>query len=65
MPSEAEAEPWFHAVTRLWDDEGAYDAASTAARTAACRLYGEAALRQRYLEYFLAPGPFPDVLKND
>ncbi len=62
VPSEAEVEPWFAAVTRLWDDEAAYARASAAARLAAIRLYDEAALRRRYLDYFLNPGPFPPVL---
>ncbi len=42
----------------FWDDPEKYAAASRVAREAAERLYGEAAQRRRYLEYFesLKPG---------
>ena len=59
VPSEAEVEPWFGAVVRLWDDSFAYDQAARTARAAAVRLYDEASLRRRYLAYFEDPGPFP------
>ncbi len=52
VPPEALVEPWFDAVTRLWDDADAYEAASAAARSAGARLYGEAAMRARYDAYF-------------
>lgn len=61
VPSQAEVEPWYDAVTRLWDDAAEYDRIATAARLAASQLYGEAALRHRYLDYFLDTGPFAPV----
>lgn len=62
LPSEAEVQPWFDAVTRLWDDPAQYAAASTAARAAALTLYDEPTLRSRYTAYFEANGPFPSPL---
>jgi len=52
VPEEAEVEPWFAAVTRLWDDDQAYAAASAAARAAGVRLYGEERLRAAYDRWF-------------
>lgn len=46
-----DAQPWFDAVCRLWDDADAYAAASEKARETATRLYDEETLRQRYLDY--------------
>ena len=57
LPTEAETQPWFDAVVRLWDDADAYARASAAALAEARRLYGEATLRARYLAYFEAPPP--------
>jgi glycosyltransferase involved in cell wall biosynthesis len=58
VPGAEEIRPWFDAVCELWDDPGAYAAASRLARETAERLYGEPALRRRYLDYFasLEPG---------
>ena len=58
LPSEAETQPWFDAICGLWDDPAAYAAASARARAAGERLYGEAQLRPRYLDYLesLRPG---------
>ncbi len=58
VPDEAEAQPWFDAVVRLWDDRAAYAMASAAARAEAGRLYDEDTTRRRYLEYFSDAGPF-------
>jgi glycosyltransferase involved in cell wall biosynthesis len=60
-PEADEVRPWFDAICTLWDDEGAYRAASVAARSAAERLYGEQALCRRYLDYLTAlrPGVSP------
>jgi len=52
LPNEAEVEPWFDAVTRLWDDDAAYAAASRAARAAGVRMYGEDQLRVVYDRWF-------------
>lgn len=52
LPTVVEAQPWFDAICELWDDERAYAEASKLARNAAERWYGEAIMRQRYLDYF-------------
>ena len=58
VPDAEEVRMWFDAVCELWDDPGKYAAASRLARETAERLYGEAAQRRRYLQYFasLKPG---------
>jgi glycosyltransferase involved in cell wall biosynthesis len=61
LPTEAETQPWFDAVVRLWDDPAEYARASAAAQAEAHRLYGEATLRARYLAYFEAPPPYAAV----
>ena len=48
VPAEADLQPWFDAVTRLWDDPSDYARASAAARAAAERLYAEPAQRRAY-----------------
>jgi len=40
LPTEAETQPWFDAVVRLWDDPAEYARASAAAHTEAIRLTG-------------------------
>ena len=57
LPEEAEVEPWFDAVTGLWDDPARYAAAAARALDTAKRLYTEAALYARYLEAFTSPCP--------
>jgi glycosyltransferase involved in cell wall biosynthesis len=52
LPSVEEVQPWFNAVCELWDVLGAYEEASKVARRTAEEWYGEAAMRQRYLDYF-------------
>ena len=52
LPSVEEAQPWFDAVCALWDDEREYGEASAAARETAIRVYSEAVMRKRYLDYF-------------
>ena len=59
IPAAAEVQPWFEAVTRLWDDPVAYQQAASAARATADRLYSEAALRRQYEDWFTQPGPYP------
>lgn len=61
LPSKAEMQPWFDAVTHLWDDRDAYARASAGATAEAHRLYGEATLRRRYLDYFEASPPYPPL----
>ena len=58
LPSAEEVRPWFDAICELWDDPARYSEASALARQTGDRLYGEAVVRQRYLDYFasLRPG---------
>ena len=65
MPRDEELAPWFDAIVKLWDDRGAYAAASAAALASARALYDEAAQRQRYVDYFTQPGPFPEVFTSE
>jgi glycosyltransferase involved in cell wall biosynthesis len=58
VPEAAEVQPWFDAVTRLWDDAAEYQRVATAARAAATRLYDEASLRQRHAAFFTALPPY-------
>jgi hypothetical protein len=63
LPTTEEAQPWFDAVCELWDSERAYIEASALARSTASRCYGEAIMRQRYLDYFASleqPAPLFD-----
>ena len=52
LPTIEEAQPWFDAVSALWDDVREYAEASAAARETATRVYSEAVMRKRYLDYF-------------
>ena len=61
IPDPAEVQPWFDAVTRLWDDPAAYAGAAARALAAAGRLYDDAGLRTRYLDHVTDPGPFPPL----
>jgi glycosyltransferase involved in cell wall biosynthesis len=62
VPSEAETQPWFDALVRLWDDPGEYARASAAALSEAKLLYAEQTLRARYLAYFEEPPPYKPVI---
>ena len=61
VPEAHEVQPWFDAVTRLWDNPAAYAAASAQAFAIANARYAEATLRPRYLAYLTDPGPFPPL----
>jgi glycosyltransferase involved in cell wall biosynthesis len=61
IPEAKEVEPWFEAVTRLWDDPAEYQRVATAARATAHRLYDETDLRRRHAAFFTAPGPYPPL----
>ena len=58
LPTEAEVEPWFAAICRLWDDPTLYESAAARGREFAAQHYSEAVSRQRHLDYFtsLQPG---------
>ena len=65
LPTQAEVRPSFDAIVGLWDNPAAYARAATAARREAHRLYDEAMLKQRYLDYFSAKGPFPPLFADE
>lgn len=46
-----EAQPWFDAICRLWDDPKAYAAVAAKARETAARLYDEETLKRRYIDH--------------
>lgn len=64
IPEPHEVQPWFDAVTRLWDDPAAYAAAAAQAQTTANALYAEATLRPSYLAYLTDPGPYPPLFRD-
>ena len=64
IPDAHEVQPWFDALTRLWDDPAAYAQASARAQATATTLYAEATLRPRYLAYLTDPGPFPPLFRD-
>lgn len=51
-----DAQPWYEAVCRLWDDAAAYKQAATAARDTANRLYAEPVLTARYIDFIESLG---------
>jgi hypothetical protein len=61
LPAEREAEPWFEAVTSLWDDTSAYRSMAARARQIAEERYTEDLSRMRHVQYFtsLKPGKGP------
>ena len=61
LPSEQEIEPWYDAVTSLWDDEALYESVGARARQIASERYAETVSRKRHVEYFasLRPGGRP------
>ncbi|HWN84449.1 MAG TPA: glycosyltransferase [Vicinamibacterales bacterium] len=61
LPSQAEVEPWFDAVCGLWDDAAQYRLVAQRAEALGRERYGEAASRQRHVDYFtsLKPGSTP------
>lgn len=61
LPSEQEIEPWFAAITALWDDAALYRAVAQRARAIAEARYSEAVSRSRHVDYFtgLRPGARP------
>jgi hypothetical protein len=65
LPAEEEIEPWYDAVTALWDDAGLYRAMSARARQIADERYAEPVSRKRHVDYFasLKPGGDPVRLR--
>ena len=52
LPAEREIEPWFDAVTSLWDDALLYRSMAARARQIAEERYGENVSRRRHVDYF-------------
>ena len=65
LPAEEELEPWYDAVTSLWDDAELYRAMSARARQIAVERYAESVSRKRHVDYFasLKPGGDPVRLR--
>jgi glycosyltransferase involved in cell wall biosynthesis len=65
LPAEAEVEPWYEAVTSLWDDRELYRTMSARARAIAEERYAEEVSRKRHVDYFasLKPGGCPVRLR--
>ncbi len=61
LPTEEEVEPWFDAVTSLWNDTTLYQSMSDRARQIAGERYSESVSRKRHVDYFssLKPGGKP------
>jgi len=55
--SEDEAQPWFDAICRLWDDDDYYQGVATRASQIAQERYSEAVLQKQYLDYFTSLKP--------
>jgi glycosyltransferase involved in cell wall biosynthesis len=52
LPAEPDAEPWYEAVTSLWDDADLYRRMSARARRIAEDRYAEPVSRKRHVDYF-------------
>ncbi len=65
LPTEEEVEPWFDAVTALWNDTTLYQSMSDRARQIAGERYSESVSRKRHVDYFssLKPGGCPLPLR--
>jgi glycosyltransferase involved in cell wall biosynthesis len=61
LPTESEIEPWYEAVTSLWDDARLYEQIGRRARQIADDRYTECVSRKRHVDYFasLNPGGSP------
>src|SRR3954452_16603037 len=64
LPSEREIEPWYDAVSALWDDASHYDAVASRARTIAEERYSEAVSRGKHVDYFTSLTPGVDPLAS-
>jgi glycosyltransferase involved in cell wall biosynthesis len=52
LPSEQEVEPWYEAVTSVWDSSALYQKMSARARQIADERYAECVSRKRHVDYF-------------
>jgi glycosyltransferase involved in cell wall biosynthesis len=66
LPTEQEIEPWYDAITRVWDDPALYAAMAARARRFADERYSEARSREQHVDYFtsLRPGADPLVSRS-
>jgi glycosyltransferase involved in cell wall biosynthesis len=61
VPAESELEPWYAAISSLWDDAALYAAIAARARQIADERYREEVSRRKHVDYFtsLTPGGRP------
>jgi glycosyltransferase involved in cell wall biosynthesis len=52
LPSEQEIEPWYEAVTSVWDSSALYQEMAARARQIADERYAECVSRKRHVDYF-------------
>ena len=68
LPAEAELEPWYDALCRIWDDAALYDSIASRARQLANERYSEPVSRAKHVGYFtsLKPGgqPLPSIARG-
>jgi glycosyltransferase involved in cell wall biosynthesis len=65
LPTEQEVEPWYAAVTSLWDDAALYAKMAARARQIAYQRYAECVSKKRHVDYFtsLETGGSPVLLR--
>ncbi len=56
LPTAKEVEPWYDAITALWDDRALYTSMGERARQIAIERYAEPVSRKRHVEYFESLG---------
>ena len=61
LPTEQELEPWYEAVSELWDSSDLYASMAARARVIADERYSEVVSRRKHVDYFtsLKPGCSP------
>jgi glycosyltransferase involved in cell wall biosynthesis len=68
LPTEAELEPWYEALCRVWDDAALYESIAARARHLAEERYSEPVSRAKHVGYFtsLKPGgqPLPSIARG-
>jgi hypothetical protein len=52
VPAESELEPWYAAISSLWDDAALYAAIAARARQIADERYREEVSRRKHVDYF-------------
>ncbi len=60
--NDHEAQPWFDAIVKLWDDPHYYQQVASRARALAEQHYSEPVLRKQYVDYFTSLRPTQGVM---